>query len=227
MEFSQRCWQHEAWAWVPLDSLLPLPATVWLSSELWGATRCPARLSTLPCSPSAPAPLSLPAAPSHTPELHLKHIGKTWAQLEWEPQAPELGKSPLTHYTVFWTNAQDQSFCESLLSTSQSQKAWEGTPSSLGGSLGIWAQADHCLLLAVTTLNASSHGLVLHGLEPASLYHVRLMASSKAGATNSTSLTLMTLALGKESRGLASQGCWEGSSPNGSLILRPCLDLLV
>ncbi|XP_025711691.1 granulocyte colony-stimulating factor receptor isoform X3 [Callorhinus ursinus] len=96
-------------------------------------------------------------APSHAPELHLKHIGKTWAQLEWVPQAPELGKSPLTHYTIFWTNAQDRSFS--------------------------------------TVLNASSHGLVLHGLEPASLYHVHLMATSKAGAANSTSLTLMTLAL--------------------------------
>ncbi|XP_044092303.1 granulocyte colony-stimulating factor receptor isoform X2 [Neovison vison] len=96
-------------------------------------------------------------APSRAPELHLKHIGKTWAQLEWVPQAPELGKSPLTHYTIFWTNAQDQSFS--------------------------------------TVLNASSHGLVLHGLEPASLYHVHLMATNKAGAANSTSLTLMTLAL--------------------------------
>lgn len=96
-------------------------------------------------------------APSHAPELHLKHIGKTWAQLEWVPQAPELGKSPLTHYTIFWTNAQGQSFS--------------------------------------TVLNASSHGFVLHGLEPASLYHVHLMAASQAGATNSTSLTLMTLAL--------------------------------
>lgn len=96
-------------------------------------------------------------APSHAPELHLKHIGKTWAQLEWVPQAPELGKSPLTHYTIFWTNAQGQSFS--------------------------------------TILNASSHGFVLHGLEPASLYHVHLMVTSQAGATNSTSLILVTLAL--------------------------------
>nr|XP_036877235.1 granulocyte colony-stimulating factor receptor isoform X3 [Manis javanica] len=96
-------------------------------------------------------------APSQTPELHLRHIGKTWAQLEWVPQAPELGKSPFTHYTIFWTNAQDQSFS--------------------------------------TVLNASSHGWVLHGLEPGSLYHVHLMATSQAGAINSTSLTLMTLAL--------------------------------
>lgn len=96
-------------------------------------------------------------APSHGPELHLRHIGKTWAQLEWVPEAPELGKSPLTHYTIFWTNAQDQSFS--------------------------------------TVLNASSHGFVLRGLEPASLYHVHLMAVSQAWTTNSTSLTLMTLAL--------------------------------
>nr|XP_051686399.1 granulocyte colony-stimulating factor receptor isoform X1 [Oryctolagus cuniculus] len=98
-------------------------------------------------------------APSHAPELQLKHIDRTWAQLEWVPEPPELGKSPLTHYTIFWTNTQDQLFS--------------------------------------TTLNASSHGFVLHGLEPASVYHVHLMAASQAGATNSTSLTLMTLALGE------------------------------
>ncbi|XP_006094202.1 granulocyte colony-stimulating factor receptor isoform X1 [Myotis lucifugus] len=98
-------------------------------------------------------------APSYTPELHLKHIGKTWAQLEWVPPTPELGRSPLTHYTIFWTNAQGQSFS--------------------------------------TILNASSHEFVLPGLEPASLYHVHLMAASQVGATNSTSLTLMTLAPGE------------------------------
>ncbi|XP_053516663.1 granulocyte colony-stimulating factor receptor isoform X1 [Artibeus jamaicensis] len=98
-------------------------------------------------------------APAHAPELHLKHIAKTWAQLEWVPQAPELGKSPLTHYTIFWTNAQHQSFS--------------------------------------TILNASSHEFVLTDLEPATLYHIHLMATSQAGATNSTSLTLMTLAPGE------------------------------
>lgn len=77
---------------------------------------------------------SLPAAPSHGPELHLRHIGKTWAQLEWVPEAPELGKSPLTHYTIFWTNAQDQSFCESILSTPQPQKAREGALQQPGGA---------------------------------------------------------------------------------------------
>lgn len=173
---------------------------------------------------SPPCPLSalylcLPAGPSHAPELHLKHIGKTWAQLEWVPQAPELGKSPLTHYTVFWTNAQGQSFCESILCTPQPQKAQEGVLSSLEGSLSIWAQADHFPLPPATVLNASSHGFVLHGLEPASLYHVHLMAASQAGATNSTSLTLMTLALGKGRKGLARQGCWKGASPKGSAFL--------
>ncbi|KAG3282763.1 colony stimulating factor 3 receptor [Ictidomys tridecemlineatus] len=98
-------------------------------------------------------------APSRAPRLHLKHIGKTWAQLEWVPEPPELGKSPLTHYTIFWTNLQDQS--------------------------------------SSTILNASSRGFVLHDLKPASLYHVHLMAASQAGTTNSTGLTLMTLALGE------------------------------
>uniref|UniRef100_A0A8C9Q2Y6 Colony stimulating factor 3 receptor n=1 Tax=Spermophilus dauricus TaxID=99837 RepID=A0A8C9Q2Y6_SPEDA len=105
-------------------------------------------------------------APSRAPRLHLKHIGKTWAQLEWVPEPPELGKSPLTHYTIFWTNLQDQS--------------------------------------SSTILNASSRGFVLHDLKPASLYHVHLMAASQAGTTNSTGLTLMTLALGKGKGGLGS-----------------------
>uniref|UniRef100_A0A8C2YSI5 Granulocyte colony-stimulating factor receptor n=1 Tax=Chinchilla lanigera TaxID=34839 RepID=A0A8C2YSI5_CHILA len=93
--------------------------------------------------------------PPRAPVLHLKHIGKTWAQLEWVPEPAELGKSALTYYTIFWTNSQDQSFS--------------------------------------AVLNASSHGFVLHGLKPSSLYHVHLMATSQAGAVNSTSLTLMTL----------------------------------
>ncbi|XP_006886648.1 PREDICTED: granulocyte colony-stimulating factor receptor [Elephantulus edwardii] len=93
--------------------------------------------------------------PTHAPELRLKHVGKTWARVEWTPKAPELGKSPITHYTIFWTNTQSFS----------------------------------------TILNASSSSFVLHELEPASLYHVHLMATSQAGATNSTGLTLMTLAL--------------------------------
>ncbi|XP_013375022.1 PREDICTED: granulocyte colony-stimulating factor receptor isoform X2 [Chinchilla lanigera] len=97
--------------------------------------------------------------PPRAPVLHLKHIGKTWAQLEWVPEPAELGKSALTYYTIFWTNSQDQSFS--------------------------------------AVLNASSHGFVLHGLKPSSLYHVHLMATSQAGAVNSTSLTLMTLALGE------------------------------
>lgn len=79
----------------------------------------------------------------------------------------------------------------------QTQKAWEGVLSSLGGSLSLWTQADHSPLLLATVLNASSHDYVLHGLEPASLYHVHLMVTSRAGATNSTSLILVTKALGK------------------------------
>lgn len=78
--------------------------------------------------------------------------------------------------------------------------------SNLGGSLSLLAQADHSPLFPATILNASSHYFVLHGLEPATLYHVHLMATSQAGATNSTSLILATLALGKGRRGLARQG---------------------
>ncbi|XP_035294803.1 granulocyte colony-stimulating factor receptor [Cricetulus griseus] len=93
----------------------------------------------------------------HAPELHLKQVGSTWAQVEWIPETPWLGMIPLTHYTVFWTDDQNQTF--SII------------------------------------LNISFHGYVLDHLEPARLYHVYLMATSRAGSSNSTGLTLMTLAL--------------------------------
>ncbi|CAO2588988.1 Granulocyte colony-stimulating factor receptor [Lemmus lemmus] len=93
----------------------------------------------------------------HAPELHLKHVGRTWAQVEWVPETPWLGMIPLTHYTIFWTNDKNQSFA--------------------------------------IVLNISFHGYVLDHLEPARLYHVYLMATSRAGSSNSTGLTLMTLAL--------------------------------
>lgn len=110
---------------------MPPTPTKCPSSWVWGATRSPAGL---PHPHPTPHQLlhSLPAAPSHGPELHLRHVGKTWAQLEWVPEAPELGKSPLTHYTIFWTNTQDQSFCESILSDPQPQKAWDGVLRGLG-----------------------------------------------------------------------------------------------
>lgn len=94
------------------------------------------------------------------PELHLKHIGRTWAQLEWVPETPQLGMIPLTHYTIFWTDAHNQSF--SII------------------------------------LNASFSDFVLNHLQPASLYHVYVMATSRGGSTNSTGLTLMTMALETE-----------------------------
>ncbi|XP_038189814.1 granulocyte colony-stimulating factor receptor isoform X1 [Arvicola amphibius] len=93
----------------------------------------------------------------HAPELHLRHVGRTWAQVEWVPETPWLGMIPLTHYTIFWTNDKNQSFA--------------------------------------IVLNISFHGYVLDHLEPARLYHVYLMATSRAGSSNSTGLTLMTLAL--------------------------------
>ena len=91
----------------------------------------------------------------HAPALHLKHVGTTWGQLEWVPEAPRLGMIPLTHYTIFWAYDGDHSFS--------------------------------------FTLNISLHDFVLKHLEPASLYHVYLMATSRAGSTNSTGLTLRTL----------------------------------
>ena len=65
------------------------------------------------------------------------------------------------------------------------------------GRFSSQAQAHESPLLPATVLNASTHSFVLRGLEPSSLYHVQLMATSQAWAANSTSLTLMTLTLGK------------------------------
>ena len=65
------------------------------------------------------------------------------------------------------------------------------------GRFSSQAQAHKSPLLPATVLNASTHSFVLRGLEPSSLYHVQLMATSQAWAANSTSLTLMTLTLGK------------------------------
>lgn len=57
----------------------------------------------------------------------------------------------------------------------------------------FWADAgDHSFSI---TLNISFHEFVLNHLKPASLYHVYLMATSRAGSTNSTGLTLTTMAL--------------------------------
>lgn len=94
-------------------------------------------------------------APSRAPKLHLRRIEMTRAHLEWVPEAPEPGKSPLT-YTIFWTNEKNQSFSSSRL-------------------------------------NASTNNCILYDLEPASLYHVHLMAANQAGTINSTGLTLVTL----------------------------------
>ena len=45
------------------------------------------------------------SAPSHAPKLHLKSIGKSQAELSWEPVAVELRNGFITHYTVFWANS--------------------------------------------------------------------------------------------------------------------------
>lgn len=59
------------------------------------------------------------------------------------------------------------------------------------------------------------------------MYHVHLMAVSQAWTTNSTSLTLMTLALGKRRGGADQTRLLGGCLTLGISILRverPCLD---
>ena len=98
------------------------------------------------------------------------------------------------------------------------------------GRFSSQAQAHDSPLLPATVLNASTHSFVLHGLEPSSLYHVHLMAASQAGATNSTILTLMTLALGKGRKG-SGQTRWLGGGLTQTTAIvkldKPCLDPLI
>ncbi|XP_074073660.1 granulocyte colony-stimulating factor receptor [Macrotis lagotis] len=70
-------------------------------------------------------------APSQAPKLKLKQIGRTWAELEWEPGAPELGKSPITQYTVFWTNIQDKEFFIILNASLRSYTLHDLAPTSM------------------------------------------------------------------------------------------------
>ncbi|XP_059741187.1 granulocyte colony-stimulating factor receptor isoform X2 [Bos taurus] len=105
-------------------------------------------------------------APSHGPELHLRHIGKTWAQLEWVPEAPELGKSPLTHYTIFWTNTQDQSFSTVLNASTHSFVLRGLEPSSLYhvqlmAASQVWAANSTSLTLMTLTLEESELHILL------------------------------------------------------------------
>ncbi|XP_072211605.1 granulocyte colony-stimulating factor receptor isoform X2 [Excalfactoria chinensis] len=56
-------------------------------------------------TPAHVAAYSKQKAPSHAPKLHLKSIGKSQAELSWEPVAVELQNGFITHYTVFWANS--------------------------------------------------------------------------------------------------------------------------
>lgn len=98
------------------------------------------------------------------------------------------------------------------------------------GRFSSQAQAHDSSLLPATVLNASTHSFVLRGLEPSSLYHVHLMAASQAGATNSTILNLMTLALGKGGMGSGQTRLLGGPLTQTTAIVKldkPCLDPLI
>ncbi|TRZ18005.1 hypothetical protein HGM15179_009093 [Zosterops borbonicus] len=96
-------------------------------------------------------------APSHAPKLHLKRIGKSEAELCWEPLPVEMQNGFITSYTIFWANS-----------------------------------ITH---VASATVNSSLSSFVIRGLKPSTLYKVHIMASTAAGGTNGTSLTLVTTAL--------------------------------
>ncbi|NXO20284.1 CSF3R factor, partial [Cisticola juncidis] len=96
-------------------------------------------------------------APSYAPKLHLKRIGKSEAELCWEPLPVEMQNGFITSYTIFWANSITD--------------------------------------VASATVNPSLSSFVMRGLEPSTLYKVHIMASTAAGGTNGTSLTLVTTVL--------------------------------
>ncbi|XP_010287429.1 PREDICTED: granulocyte colony-stimulating factor receptor, partial [Phaethon lepturus] len=96
-------------------------------------------------------------APSYAPKLHLKSIGKSSAELCWEPVPVEMQNGFITSYTVFWAN-----------STAEVSSA---------------------------TVSPSLSSFVIRELKPSTLYKVHIMASTAAGSTNGTSLTLVTMVL--------------------------------
>ncbi|XP_066060475.1 granulocyte colony-stimulating factor receptor isoform X2 [Chamaea fasciata] len=96
-------------------------------------------------------------APSYAPKLHLKRIGKSEAELCWEPLPVEMQNGFITSYTIFWANS-----------------------------------ITH---VASATVNPSLSSFVIQELQPSTLYKVHIMASTAAGGTNGTSLTLVTTVL--------------------------------
>ncbi|XP_054658533.1 granulocyte colony-stimulating factor receptor isoform X1 [Grus americana] len=96
-------------------------------------------------------------APSYAPKLHLKSIGKSDAELCWDPVPVEMQNGFITSYTIFWAN-----------STAEVSSA---------------------------TVNPSLSSFVIRELKPSTLYKVHIMASTAAGGTNGTSLTLVTMVL--------------------------------
>lgn len=54
-------------------------------------------------------------APSHAPKLHLKRIGKSEAELCWEPLPVEMQNGFITSYTIFWANSIPHVASESCL----------------------------------------------------------------------------------------------------------------
>ncbi|KAM9693402.1 granulocyte colony-stimulating factor receptor isoform 3-T4 [Dama dama] len=112
--------------------------------------------------------------------------------IEWGLSPPSPNGSPMT-----WRMEHNGSIAGTLLQENiRPFQLYEITVTPLyqdtkGPSQHVYAYSQEM----ATVLNASTHSFVLRGLEPSSLYQVHLMAASQAGATNSTILTLMTLAL--------------------------------
>ncbi|XP_042649813.1 granulocyte colony-stimulating factor receptor isoform X2 [Tyto alba] len=115
-------------------------------------------------------------APSYAPKLHLKSISKSEAELCWEPVPVEMQNGFITSYTIFWANSTTEVSSEGHRPRSPRHA---GSPRVPPGA----------------AVNPSLGSFLIRELKPSTLYKVHIMASTAAGGTNGTSLTLVTTVL--------------------------------
>lgn len=129
----------------------------------------------------------------------------------------------ITSYTIFWANSTAEVSSESCLShrrpcppsrldvlggdVSRLCRRQRGSGDVCGSPMGGTAGEGHppsspCRANSPrvspgATVNPSLSSFVIRELKPSTLYKVHIMASTAAGSTNGTSLTLVTIVLGE------------------------------
>uniref|UniRef100_A0A8C0UQL0 Colony stimulating factor 3 receptor n=1 Tax=Cyanistes caeruleus TaxID=156563 RepID=A0A8C0UQL0_CYACU len=127
--------------------------------------------------------------------------------LEWQRVTVEPG-----HCSAFWQMEHDRAATTALIqapshapklhlkriSKSEAELCWESLPVDMqNGFITSYTifWANRIADLASATVNTSLSSFVIRGLKPSTLYKVHIMASTAAGSTNGTSLTLVTKVL--------------------------------